>query len=189
MRLKFLALTIATTALVGCGNKGNSGGEAPAAPALPPTVTPEQFDGPPGDFSGTWRGDCVVESQGQTSQDCSMVVTIKQRRTRLEVAMSHRYTFGGYRESDKNAQTYTVRGNRLVGVGGREGRIGPKVLTLVSAPPSQAQPGYVRLTFVKEGERRLKAVMEAATPQYSARMTGDLRTARPIPRARVSPRR
>lgn len=192
MRLQLLALSmIMSAALVGCGNKNNGSGpdlRAPAAPGLPGQVTPSAFSGRPGQFSGVYRGDCVVESQGYKSDSCSIVLAIAQEQGLLDVTMDIRYSFAGQVEKNKRREVYTISGNRIIGRNGREGLIGPEIFTLVSPPSNARQGGMARYTFAKTGQRRLTVTMEANMPQYSVVLHGELRGSRPIPRSRNNSR-
>lgn len=177
-----------TTAFVGCGNKGSGQGPevAPVAPALPGTVQPSAFSGRPGQFTGVWRGDCVVESQGYKSERCVLVISIAQHGI-LDVTMDVRYTFAGQVAADKHREVYTVTGNQITGRNGRQGLIGPEIFTLIS-PPSNARQGMARYTFAKTAPRRMTLTMEANMPQYSVLLRGELRGSRPIPRSRPNSR-
>lgn len=197
MRFKILALTLLTvsmaSALSGCGNKngGGAGPEpVPQGPVLPEQVTESDFRGKPGNFGGTWRGECVIQVGSHRSQECTLTLKIRQERGLIDITQDVRATFpGGDPDRSRSREVFTYQANQIRGREGRNGAIGPKVLTIVTPPQASNNGASVRTTLRKTGPGQAVMVTEQLLGNERAMVRAELKAVgRPLPRARSSSR-
>ncbi len=193
MRLHILNLSVLVAVVVafsGCGNKGGGGEPAPQGPVLPDQISEQEFQGRPGTFSGTWRGDCVIEVGPQRSTSCTLTLRIKQQPGLIDITQEVSAGFGGGQaERSKSREVFTYSRNQIRGREGRSGAIGPRVLTVVTPPEASNNGSAVRTTLRKTGPNTAQLMVDSLLQGNRATVRADLRSVtRQLPRARSTSR-